>query len=146
MSSQAQLHAVQLLVEFSSSSVEQVQQCSASSGCSFSNTHQWHTKLSISTFLSRPAVQILNKVGVAEWPSGPRRSTQVRISTEAWVRTPLQSTLFASEQRVSSLELVGDVDPPPFGFTVDLDDFCLTLCNPSVIVIFVDVRIKSNHY
>eukprot|EP00981_Chlorochromonas_danica_P009533 scaffold2721_cov181-Ochromonas_danica.AAC.11 len=31
--------------------------------------------------------------GLAEWPSGPRRSTQVRISTEAWVRTPLQSQL-----------------------------------------------------
>ena len=23
-----------------------------------------------------------------EWPSGPRRSFQVRVSSEAWVRTP----------------------------------------------------------
>ena len=25
------------------------------------------------------------------WPSGPRRSTQVRVSSEAWVRIPLQA-------------------------------------------------------
>ena len=26
------------------------------------------------------------------WPSGPRRSTQVRVSPEAWVRIPLQAS------------------------------------------------------
>ena len=25
------------------------------------------------------------------WPSGPRRSTQVRVSSETWVRTPLHA-------------------------------------------------------
>ena len=29
-----------------------------------------------------------------EWPSGLRRSTQVRVSSEAWVRTPLQPSRF----------------------------------------------------
>ena len=26
-----------------------------------------------------------------EWPSGPRRLTQVQVSTDAWVRIPLQA-------------------------------------------------------
>ena len=31
-----------------------------------------------------------------QWPSGLRRSTQVRVSSEAWVRTPPEPFLFDS--------------------------------------------------
>ena len=31
---------------------------------------------------------------LVQWPSGLRRSTQVRVSSEAWVRTPLEPHLF----------------------------------------------------
>lgn len=32
-----------------------------------------------------------------QWPSGPRRSTQVRVSSEAWVRTPPEPVFFYSK-------------------------------------------------
>ena len=32
-----------------------------------------------------------------QWPSGLRRSTQVRVSSEAWVRTPPEPHLFFIE-------------------------------------------------
>ena len=33
---------------------------------------------------------IILEVYLVQWPSGLRRSTQVRVSSEAWVRTPLE--------------------------------------------------------
>ena len=33
---------------------------------------------------------------MVQWPSGLRRSTQVRVSSEAWVRTPLEPHFFDS--------------------------------------------------
>ena len=37
-----------------------------------------------------PVERVIAHKPVVEWPSGLRRSTQVRVSSEAWVRTPLQ--------------------------------------------------------
>ena len=41
------------------------------------------------------------------WPSGPRRSTQVRVSQDAWVRIPLQAAalhfLFGGDPAASAV-------------------------------------------
>ena len=37
---------------------------------------------------SNPAGVVLLLQKLVQWPSGLRRSTQVRVSSEAWVRTP----------------------------------------------------------
>ena len=36
---------------------------------------------------------ILVKLLLLGWPSGPRRLTQVQVSSDAWVRIPLQAFL-----------------------------------------------------
>ena len=52
-------------------------------------------------------VKYHNYRSMVQWPSGLRRSTQVRVSSEAWVRTPHQSFLVFSFFEVVPLLFLG---------------------------------------
>ena len=48
-------------------------------------------------------VQYRNYRSMVQWPSGLRRSTQVRVSSEAWVRTPLEPHFFNLDHHTESI-------------------------------------------
>ena len=52
---------------------------------------------------------------VVQWPSGLRRSTQVRVSSEAWVRTPPEPFFFTKKNFFSTIKKVRHpgVEPGP---------------------------------